>query len=280
MGLTKTLASIVLAGTVALGASFLPTNEAEAKIINVPVQFMGSSFQDYVDSAESGDTLNLYTPDNEYGTTSFAGDTLINNKNLTIEGNGRGFIRGAFTISGTSQVTVNNSFIVNGLGSAVSVLDSASLRGNNNTFGSSDKSVNYNSSGNLSLDKCTFEEPQSRPTTSVNLEQVVGDISITQSFFNNSHIGINIQNEAPLSNTSSDLEILYNTFVGNSQYEIIFNYFLEDTTGHIFGNNFEKGIVNQEFAPKIDFTSAPEPATLGLLTLGSLIGVLMSRKKK
>jgi hypothetical protein len=246
----KGLAGIVLAGASLFGG----VSQAEArdpKIWQVPVQWAGVNFQtSYLDRAIDGDVFELYQPDNEYSTTAFQGN-YHTDKKININGNYLGFIDCNFTIFGNGSLNLQNSLILNGNGDAVSTIDGASFYATTSQFASVNNTINFNSTGNLTVSLCTFPEPQSTPTTSINLEKIVGNIDINQNLIQYSRTGIRTKTSSDLAN----VYILNNTFLGNDISLKLEN--LLNADGILANNSFSDsgtGIYNYKNKGKIDIT--------------------------
>lgn len=246
----KTLASLLV------GISLL--GSAKAETFNVPMElFPTKSFQTYLDEARDGDIFNFYKPSGMNSTTSIEGD-FHTDKSIAINGNGYGIL-GTLSFTGNSNSILDNTFIQKAyVPGVVSIQDNASLKSSNSRFASTAYTIDFNSTGNLDLSYCTFSEPQSTNTTSINLEKIVGSINISKNFIGCSHTGIRFNEEsASLGRgdyVSPSLYILNNTIVSNGTSALKFETPLTSTTGEIANNSISDnavGITNFEYAGNV-----------------------------
>lgn len=219
----KTLTALVIAG-----ASLFPQVSKGAEYdFYMPGE---TSLQEIFDNAQSGDVFNLL-PNIGHGNWVNANSTL-NNKNITLNVQGNGYI-GEINLNGNSELTIN-SIKDNQIGESFyvhfKVIDSSSLSLNDSEFDwgvNNSRIIDFNSNGNLIITKSIIRGE-------INLEKLVGNVSISQTVFGNYPNPINFQ-EGFYEGENSELNILNNTFV-NIDNAIYLGSPLINTSGYIVNN--------------------------------------------
>jgi hypothetical protein len=251
----KTLASLVLGTSLLFGTG-------KAETINVPVNH-GTNLQQYIDSAQSGDTLNFVAGN----TVGFIGSGYVIDKDLNIDMNGyaiRGMYNSSdgevFKISGNSKVTFEEANIGTsynpstgeGIRKILNLVDNSSMLYMGVILSRYD-GIYSSSTGNIGVNKVYFDTGERVQERKIVLENLVGEATISECTFTGGGTAIYVGKTEDKAN----LNILNNTIDSMKKEAIYLNENLV-CQGKIANNsisNTEIAIRNEGNLGAVDYTN-------------------------